>query len=75
MPNGGGDLHDLWDRLHEVEKTCNMCQGAKLEERVSTLEKTSSEVKSELRLMSWKVGLVVGGAVAAVNLVLGLMLK
>lgn len=72
MPNGGGDLHDLWDRLHDVETICIRCQGADWQKRVESLEKQVTDVKSDLRVLVLKVGLIVGllGVAAQIGIAL-----
>lgn len=57
-PNG--DMHEVWDRIREVEAVCNHCKGADLPARVKTLEERVDEMRTELRLMALKIGLVVG---------------
>ncbi len=57
-PNGSQS--DLWERIREVEAVCNTCRGANIPPRIEALEKAVNDIKSELRMMALKIGLIVG---------------
>lgn len=60
MAPNGGDSHELWVRIREVEAVCNTCKGAELPNRIGALESRVSEIRTELKLMAFKIGLIVG---------------
>jgi hypothetical protein len=73
MPNGSGNIHDLWEKILELRAICLKCQGANLQQRVDDLEEQVAGLDKKLDALGIKLGLIIAGCSVLMTIILALV--